>query len=107
MVDGKQGPIPRVTTWLDPEEMAYHGGGQVRRGRAWSDELDREVSVRAGLPDTFFSIPAHIYVRGKYVAGFVTGCNWDLEDRGADERTLTFCAMDSHRHLLDTRAGAK
>jgi len=60
----------KPTTWLEPEEHAYPNGGMTRRGRAlWPDGKLR--AVRAGIPDTFFSIPAWGRLRGKYVVGFL------------------------------------
>ena len=58
-------------TWLQSEEAAYPHGRMTRRGYArWPDGKLRRVW--AGLPDTFYTIPAHGRVRGKYVKGFLT-----------------------------------
>ena len=58
-------------TWLQPEEFAYPSGGQTRKGVAYF--VDKKYRrVWAGIPDTYFSIPAHAKVTGKYVAGFLT-----------------------------------
>lgn len=59
-------------TFLEREETAYVGfnGRQVRKGRAiFPDGKIR--SVRAGIPDTFFTIPAHGRIGGKYVGGYL------------------------------------
>src|SRR5690606_5373619 len=74
-------------TWLEPEEAAYPHGGQSRRGLAvWPDGKKRRVY--AGVPDTWFSIPAHgkLYRNGRtvYIGGFLT-----VDDEGA----LRFHAM--------------
>lgn len=60
-------------TWLEPEERAYYTskGREIRKGRAiWPDGVIR--SVYAGVPDTFFSIPAHGSYRGIHMHGFLT-----------------------------------
>lgn len=58
-------------TWLEDETAAYPNGGQVRRGRAiFPDGTLR--AVYAGIPDTYFSVPAHARIGGKYVAGYLT-----------------------------------
>ena len=55
-------PAPRTSfladgTWLEPEEIAYHGGASSgRRARAICPDGVLRV-FRIGLPDTFFSIP--------------------------------------------------
>lgn len=66
-------------TWLQSEEAAYPNGGMKRRGLAkWPDGKLRRVW--AGIPDTFYSIPAYGYLRGKRVKGFLT----------VDDGALTF-----------------
>lgn len=58
-------------TWLEPEEAAYPHGRMTRRGLAkWPDGSLRRVW--AGLPDTFYTIPAYGRVRGRRVKGFLT-----------------------------------
>lgn len=58
-------------TWLQAEEFAYPNGGQTRKGAAvFPDGKVRRVW--AGIPDTFFSIPAHARIGRHYVAGFLT-----------------------------------
>lgn len=57
-------------TWLQDESAAYPNGGQTRKGLAiYPDGKPRRVY--AGIPDTYFSIPAHGRVGGKYVRGYV------------------------------------
>lgn len=58
-------------TNLEPEERAYPNGGQTRRGEAICEDGKVRV-VWAGIPDTYFTIPAHIRSGGKYVAGYLT-----------------------------------
>lgn len=57
--------------FLRPEEDAYPNGGQTRRGRAlFPDGKSRRVW--AGIPDTYFTIPAHASVNNRYVKGYLT-----------------------------------
>ena len=70
---------PSGRTWVEPEEKCYcyPGGRMVRRGRAlWPDGKIR--AVRAGIADTYFSIPAYGRYRGHYVGGWL-GLNEDRE----------------------------
>ena len=63
-------------TYIDPEEKAYntYSGAHSRsnrRGRVrFPDGVVRSVTL--GIPDTYFTIPAHGRVKGRYVAGYVT-----------------------------------
>ena len=58
-------------TWVEAEEACYPNGGQTRRGRAiYPDGKLR--AVRAGISDTFSTIPAHGRIHGKYVAGYLS-----------------------------------
>lgn len=58
-------------TWLEPEERCYPSGAMLRRGRAvMPDGAVR--AVRAGIADTYFSIPAYARIAGKYVRGYLT-----------------------------------
>jgi hypothetical protein len=69
---------PAMLTDLQPEEYAYPHGGQTRKGRAfYPDGIIRRVW--AGIPDTFFSIPAHGRLSGRYVRGFLT-CEGDAHN---------------------------
>jgi hypothetical protein len=58
-------------TWLQAEEFAYPNGGQTRKGKALCADGQLRA-VRAGIPDTFFSIPAHARIKGRYTAGYLT-----------------------------------
>jgi hypothetical protein len=62
-------------TWLEPEQMCWFGGRE-RRGYARCPNGKLQLVI-AGLPDTFFSIPARARIRGKLVKGFLT-----IEDTG-------------------------
>ena len=57
-------------TFLQTEEYAYPHGNETRKGKAiYPDGKIR--TVRAGIPDTYFSIPAHGRFRGHYVTGWL------------------------------------
>jgi hypothetical protein len=58
-------------TWLEGEEFAYPHGRETRRCYA-EHEGTRRV-VLCGIPDTYFSIPAKVRIKGKVVRGYVTG----------------------------------
>lgn len=84
-------------TFLQDESAAYPNGGQTRKGSAvYPDGVTRRVW--AGIPDTFFSIPAHGRVAGRYVAGF---CMMETAD-GSDvdtgqDRWLAFYPSNKRR----------
>ena len=85
-------------TWIESEERCYPNGAVVRRARVRirANSYDplaipaRLVGqyriVRAGLPDTFFSIPARLRVAGRTIRGFVSVDT----DMGDGEQELTF-----------------
>lgn len=59
-------------TWIEDEEAAYSPNGrQNRRGQAIFPD-GKLRAFRAGIPDTYFTIPAHARIAGKYVRGFLT-----------------------------------
>lgn len=66
-------PVTRLArgTWLQGESFAYPNGGQSRRGQAIYPDGTLRM-VYAGIPDTYFSIPAHGRIAGHYVAGYLT-----------------------------------
>ncbi len=73
-------------TYLAPEEMAYPNGGQTRPCRAqYPDGKVRRAW--AGIPDTWFSIPAHGRIGGRYVSGYLTVADPEELDQPG---TLTF-----------------
>lgn len=51
-------------TKLDPEEKAYPNGAMNRIAKAFNTDTGKLVSVRCGIPDTYFTIPAS---KGGYV----------------------------------------
>jgi len=72
-------PVPRShhgkalmkgDTWLEPEEYTYPSGAQIRRARCLMPDGTLRV-VRCGTPDTYFSIPAHVTIKGLYFPGYV------------------------------------
>ena len=74
-------------TWIDSEERAYntYSGAHSRSDRRASVRFpDGKLRiVRVGIPDTYFTIPAHGRVSGRYVRGFVS------VDTDANELTFT------------------
>jgi len=79
-------PVPRMEmrngTWLDREELAYntYSGSPCGSGRrAMAKCFDGKLRVfRAGIPDTFFSIPAVGKIAGKYVRGWLEIVNEEV-----------------------------
>ena len=67
---------PSRATSLQSEELAYntYAGGHShsnRRARAiCSDGKVRTITV--GIPDTYFTIPGHTTINGKYTRGYVS-----------------------------------
>lgn len=61
--------------FLADEELAYGARGPIlnRPFRAQLDGAEPGVTVtgKAGVPDTFFSIPAFAYIKGKRTRGFI------------------------------------
>jgi len=62
-------------TWLEPEELAYNtyaGGpcGSGRRARVRCPNGRLHI-VRAGVPDTYWTIPAVGRINGRYSAGTI------------------------------------
>ena len=77
-------------TWIDPEERAYPHGGFTRRGRVRvarnsthpdiPDLPYGEIrAVRVSIPDTWWTIPARMRVRGKTYQGYVSIENGELQ----------------------------
>jgi hypothetical protein len=54
-------------TWMEPEELCYPGGGMHRRCRAIFPDGKARI-VKAGIPDTAFSVPAKHSAMG---SGFI------------------------------------
>ena len=58
-------------TWLEPEELCYPSGGMLRRAYATCEDGVKRVCV-CGIPDTFFSIPARVRVKGGSARGYLS-----------------------------------
>lgn len=64
-----------MKTWIDPEELAYvtPNGGHSRSQRRgmvyWPDGKLRTVLL--GVADTYWTMPAHGRITGKYASGYV------------------------------------
>jgi len=101
------GTFPRpMDTKMDPEEFAYPAGSlrQSRRyGKAiCSDGVVR--SVKLGIADTFFTVPARCTIKGKTVSGYVSDLPTDLRlapdaPENAGE-ILAFYPSGKHKELL-------
>lgn len=105
MTDRMKRPYPRVEldrdTYLAAEEYAYPDGGQTRPGAAvWPDGRVRRV--HAGIPDTYFSIPAHGRAFGRYVAGYLTveSADGSSVDTG-QPRWWSFTPLPPYRHVFE------
>jgi hypothetical protein len=70
-------------TALDPEEVCYPSGAMQRRGRALLRQNPHnpvslpygEVrAIRAGIPDTYFTVPAKLIHQGR--PDLEGGCSW-------------------------------
>lgn len=66
--------------------------GVVRTARVKSYRYDGSPAA-----DTWFSVPASIRVRGKYIVGYMT-----VDDAATATGGNAFRVMDSHRHLAPT-----
>lgn len=75
--DGMKGAAQLAQqTWIGPESDAYntYSGahtGSNRRGKVRFPDGKLRI-VTLGVPDTYFTIPAHGRINGKYVSGFVS-----------------------------------
>lgn len=58
-------------TWLEPEELCYPSGRELRKAYAKCEDGELRV-ITCGIPDTFFSIPGFYKKDGKRVRGFVS-----------------------------------
>lgn len=59
--------------YIGPWQQAHHVS------RALCEDGRRRYARITGEPDTFFSIPASVQVKGKTVSGFITGCKTEGE----------------------------
>ena len=59
-------------TWLEPEELCYPRGGTTRKAYVLCPDGIKRISA-CGIPDTWFSIPARLRVKGQTITGYVTG----------------------------------
>ena len=116
MKSPKQAPTPRESnylgmrdwarieangTWLEPESLCYPHGGQPRYAYAQCpDGVNRKV--KCGMPDTWFSIPASVVIRGKYITGYVC-----FEDAYADGHIVTFRVHTSYHGKFTEATGYK
>lgn len=63
-------------TYIESEQLAYntYTGAHSRSNRHGMVRYPdgRILSVTLGVPDTFYTVPAHGRLHGKYVSGFVS-----------------------------------
>jgi len=64
-------PGPENATWLYPESYCGRRNGYKRQGRALMPD-GKVRAVMAKLPDTFYSVPAFVRIKGKRVKGYLT-----------------------------------
>ena len=74
-------------TWLESEAFCYPNGGMKRRFCA-RDLTGKLHTGWAGIPDTFFSIPATIRHKGKLMRGWL----------GVDEEGFIFHFYRENEH---------
>jgi hypothetical protein len=58
-------------SWLEAECFAYPEGEHFSR-RAYVNFGDQFRVVECGVPDTYFSIPARVRIKGARLKGFIT-----------------------------------
>lgn len=84
-------------TYIEAEKLAYntYTGRHSRSNRHGMVRYPdgRILSVTLGVPDTFFTIPAHGRLHGKYVSGFVS-VDTDA-NQGRGEYVFTITMRDS------------
>ena len=71
----------RHGTWVQKEEYAYPNGGMTRKFRAVAvdeNNVQSWVTGTAGIPDTYFTIPARIRKHGLTVRGYLSLDNYTL-----------------------------
>jgi hypothetical protein len=70
-------------TYIEPEEYAYTlRGSQVRKALCRFDD-GKLRRAYGGVPDTYFTIPAHARVAGKYVKGYIYSEDGELRFRAS------------------------
>lgn len=80
----ENGGIPVYTDWMGGPSLAA-----VRNCPVADTDLRRSARI-TGEPDTWFSQPAFVSVKGKRVVGYITGNHAGYE----------FHAMDNQKHKL-------
>ena len=87
-------------TWLEPEELCYPNGGMTRKAYVVCPDGAKRVST-CGIPDTWFSIPARLRIKGQTITGYVTGTEQSNGDPSYEFRVHTpeqakFTAVTGH-----------
>lgn len=88
-------------TWIYAEELAYPAGS-IRQSRRFGLVRCPDGKLRLcklGIPDTFYTIPARMSIRGKTVAGFVSV---DESAESPEYRFLTY-TYRKHGKIFDAK----
>lgn len=81
-----------VASWIESEEYAYTARGkQTRKAHVLFPDGKMRVAF-CGIPDTYFSIPAHARIKRKYIKGYIT----------SGENAFEFRVMDSHKAIFES-----
>jgi hypothetical protein len=96
---GNERPQVLHGTWLEAESFAYPAGGFTRRAYV---ELVRNTHnpvelpygrcyvVKCSIPDTYFTIPARLRVKGRTVKGYISQAETvGLQGQPAERFTFT------------------
>lgn len=80
-------------TWLEPEEWTYPSGGFNRRAYVRCPDGKYRV-VRSSIPDTYFTIPAHLVFKKKHVSGYIS------TDEKHPDKEFVFVAGGKHSDIF-------
>jgi len=94
-IEGTRAPSTLGSTWIESESVAYPSGAMVRRAWVRCETTGRYIHALAGIPDTFFSIPA----RAGKVRGFIS--------IDSERGEFTFTRYRNQYHFVEWRAGAQ
>lgn len=81
-------------TWLEAEEFTYPSGGFHRRAYVRCPDGKYRV-VKCSIPDTYFTIPAHLVYKGKHVSGYIS-----TDEKSADKE-FVFLPCGKHKDVFE------
>jgi len=81
-------------TWLEPEEWTYPSGGFKRRAYVRCPDGKYRV-VRSSIPDTYFTIPAHLVYKKKHVSGYIS------TDEKSPKLEFVFLPCGKHKDVFE------